>query len=73
MAMLDKASRLVRLPGTAMVSANGRMLLPEYRQYTTFEELAQAQRQTLRMAEHGLLRGLYRDTIMRVTRVAKVI
>jgi CHAT domain-containing protein len=58
-AMLEKASRLVRLPGGAMVSANGRMLLPEYRQYTTFEELAQAQRQTLKMAGQGLLRGLY--------------
>jgi hypothetical protein len=71
-AMLEKVSRLVRLPGRAMVSANGRMLLPEYRQYTTFEELAQAQRQTLRMAEQGLLRGLYRETILRVTRAAKV-
>jgi hypothetical protein len=30
-AMVDKASRVVRLPGGAMVSANGRMLLPECR------------------------------------------
>jgi hypothetical protein len=63
MAMLEKASRLLRLPGGAMVSANGRMLMPEYRQYTTFEQLVQAQRQTIRLAEQGLLRGVYRKTI----------
>ena len=54
--MLKVASRRVRHPTGIVVWVEGRLLGPEYREYTTFEQLTQAQRQTLRMREQGLLR-----------------
>jgi hypothetical protein len=49
-----------------VVCVNGRLLAPEYREYTTFEQLANAQRQTVRMKEQGLLRETTRQMIERV-------
>lgn len=67
--MLEKASRVVRHPTGIVVCVNGRLLAPEYREYTTFEQLANAQRQTVRMKEQGLLRyTTYREAVARMVR-----
>jgi hypothetical protein len=58
--MLEKASRVMRHPAGIVVCVDGRLLAPEYREYTTFEQLANAQRQTVRMKEQGLLRCTYK-------------
>jgi len=43
--LLEKASRLIRVYEPMSVSVNGRLQVPEYRRFTAFEQLAQAQRQ----------------------------
>jgi hypothetical protein len=67
--MLETASRLVRIRGGIVVCVNGQLRKPEYREYTTFEQLAQAQRQSRKMSEQGLLRyTTYREAVARMVR-----
>jgi hypothetical protein len=66
--MLEKASRVVRHPTEMVVCVDGRLLAPEYREYTTFEQLENARRQALRMKEQGLLRCTHREAVARMVR-----